>query len=443
MKYIGTRHKTGPVRFVDALWHPQATDGGLYMPAAIPELPAPVLRNMSSMSVAEIAYVVFNAFLGGEFSASKIKQIVEDVYNFDIPIVRLDSSTYIAELFGGPTLAFKDFGARAMARLLRETSDREGAQPVNVMIATTGNTGSAVANALAGAKGINVFIVFPRGTATRALENQFTTPGGNIYPVEVSGSIDLCYELVSRALSDVELNSKFTMMSANSGNIARLIGQTVPWFYSVSRLIEMKNGNNGITVSVPAGNLGNLTAGLIAHRMGLKIDRIISCENANDYLRRAMKTSDFEPRTATPTLAYAADKSLPTNMERIFSLCNGDISVLEKYVTPVSVSDPDIISAINSCFERYNYLLDPHSAMAYAGLETNISPDDTGLVMATAHPAKSLTAMNAITGRHIELPLQLNRFMGRPDYRIRIRPVYSALRRVIMDANATENQNHQ
>lgn len=435
MKYISTRHNSPQVSFAHAMWHPQAPDGGLYLPEFIPSLPKPVLDNMADMTMAEIGYVVFNAALGSDFTSSEIKEIVERAYNFQAPVVHLNERIAVLELFEGPTLAFKDFGARVTARLLEKTLSSAQGKPVNILIATTGNTGSAMANALAGVKNVNLFVVFPRGTATRALENQFTTPGGNIYPVEVSGSIDACSTLVATALSDPELNGRFKMLTVNSGNIARLLGQTVYYFYGVSRLTANMREAQPIVVSVPSGNLGNLTAGILSKRMGLDISRFIACENSNDYLRRALLAEDFTPRAALPTLAYAADKSVPTNLERILDLYSEDIRKLIEEVTPVTVSDPQIIEAINDCYDRFGYLLDPHSAMAYYGLNEEMHENETGLILATAHPAKSLTAMSAITGRPVEMPLQLNKFMGRPDHRERIKPIYSALKKIIIDAN--------
>lgn len=431
MVYTSTRHNSPGVSFTEALWHTHAPDGGLYVPRTVSVLPEPVLANMAEMTLSEIGFVVFKAALENEFSSAEIKDIVERAYNFSVPLVELDEQTTVMELFNGPTLAFKDFGARAIARLLEKTALRNSDKPVNLLIATTGNTGSAMANAFAGMKNINVFIVFPRGTATRALENQFTTVGNNIYPIEVSGSIDACLTLVATALNDPELNARYTMLSVNSGNIARLLGQTVYYFYGVSRMLAKHGRNSKVVVSVPSGNLGNLTAGVLAARMGLGISRFIACENKNDYLRRAIIAEDFTPRAAMPTLAYAADKSVPTNIERILDLYADDTERLIREVTPVSVSDPQIIEAINDCYDRYNYLLDPHTAMAYYGLKEEIRPGEAGLVLATAHPAKSLTAMTAITGRPLEMPLQLNKFMGRPDYRVRIKPVYSILKNII------------
>ncbi|MCH5219017.1 MAG: threonine synthase [Muribaculaceae bacterium] len=433
MKYISTRHNSPSVGLIEALWHPLAPDNGLYLPESVPELPKAVLDNMAEMSMAEIGYVVFKALLGEEFTSVAIKKFSEEVYSFPAPMVELNNQMSVLELFEGPTLAFKDFGARAIAGLLRMTTARHGDKPVNILIATTGNTGSAIANALAGVPNMNVFVVFPRGTATRALESQFTTRGGNIYPIEVSGSIDSCHTLVVTAMSDMELNERSVMLSVSSGNIARLIGQTVYYFYGVSRMMARERKGRQVVVSLPAGNLGNLTAGILAKRMGLDINHFIACENANNYLSRALLNDDFVPHAAQPTLAYAADKSVPTNIERLFDLYKDDVEQLLADVKPVTVSDAGIIEAINECYSRYDYLLDPHTALAYYGLNQNIRHDQTGLILATAHPAKSLTAMSAITGRPLELPLQLNKFMGRPDYRQRIKPVYSSLREIIIE----------
>ena len=435
MKYSSTRRDSPLVTFEEALWQPKAKDGGLYIPENIPILPKAVLRNMADMTMAEIGYVVFKAILAEEFTSAEIKEIVESAYNFPAKLVELDDSRSVIELFQGPTLAFKDFGARATSAFLRLTVARAD-RPVNVFIATTGNTGSAMANALAGLKNVNVFIAFPRGTATRALENQFTTVGSNIHAVEVNGDIDACYTLIEAALNDEELNKRYIQISVNSGNIARLLGQTVYYFYAVSRILaEERLQGKKVVISLPAGNLGNLTAGIIAKKMGLEIERFIACENANNYLTRVLTSDDFRPIRSIPTLAYAADKSVPTNIERILHLYSDSSERLMSEIFPVSVSDAQIIEAINHCYDRYRYLIDPHTAMAYFGLMHNLRDDEIGLILATAHPAKSLTAMSAITGRPIELPLQLNRFMGRPDLRVRIRPVYQALRALIIEVN--------
>lgn len=431
MLFSSTRHTSPSISFTQALWQNKAPDGGLYIPNPIPLLPKPVLANMPEMTLAEIAYVVFKAILGNEFSSVQIKDAVERAYNFPAPVRELDSRISVIELFEGRTLSFKDFGARITARFLEQTLEKTDGRPVKVLIATTGNTGGAIANALSDIRGIDVYIVFPRGTATRALENQFTTPGGNIHPIEISGSIDACYTLVATALSDVELKEKYNLLSLNSGNVARLIGQTVYYFYGVSR-IKANDPRQPVVVSLPCGNLGNLTAGVIAKRMGLDIERFIACENNNDYLHRALLAEDFTPRAAAPTIAYAADKSVPTNIERILDLYGDNIEKMNSDIDTVTVSDPEIIEAVRQCYDKYGYTADPHTAMAYFGMKEKLRDKEHGLIMATAHPAKSLTAMTAITGRPLEMPNQLNRFTGREDHRVRLKPAYQPFKQFII-----------
>lgn len=391
MKYTSTRHNSPAASFKNALLYPLAADGGLYLPESIPTIPAPVIANMSDMTLAEIGYVVLRAAVGDEYTSSDIKLIVDRALSFETPIVPLTENVSVLELFDGPTLAFKDFGARIMGCLLDiDNENVSSSRPLNILIATTGNTGSAIASALRRVKNVNVFIVFPRGTAGRALESQFTTLGGNIYPIEVNGSLDACQTLVATALNDPELQKSYNLSSANSGNIARILGQTIYYFYGVSRLLaDAPRGRRKVAVAVPAGNLGNLTAGIIAKRMGLPVERFIACENSNDYLTRALVKEDFEPHPATPTLAYAADKSVPTNLERILDLYDADLDALLRDIKPVASTDADIIASINECHSRFGYLIDPHTALAYKGMKDCLADDESGLILATAHPAKA------------------------------------------------------
>ena len=436
MRFISTRHNTPSVSLVEAMYRPIAQDGGLYMPESLPVLPHAVIDNMKEMTIAEIGYVVLNALLGDYFSSSELKQLAESALNFPVPMATLDNGISILELFEGPTLSFKDFGARIMARLLELAFKPTEGQKLNIVMATTGNTGSAMASALAGIKNVNVFVVFPRGTAGRALESQFTTLGGGIIPVEVNGTIDDCHAMVASALRDTSINSQLKILSANSINIARLLGQTIYYFYGVCHLPDFGTRRfEPVTLSIPAGNLGNLSACLIAKNMGLDIGKVIAAENANNYLTRAIIEEDFEPRRAIPTLAYAADKSVPTNFERILDLVDGDAEKLRAQIQPMSFSDSDIIRIINDCRRETGYLLDPHSALAYAGLKAVLKPGEQGLMLATAHPAKSLDAMTLITGRPIDLPLQLTTFMTGHDHRVKIAPSTWGLRRLILDAN--------
>lgn len=436
MKYSSTRHISPDVSFCEAVIHPFATDGGLYLPSAVPVLPSAVLENMADMTLAEIGYVVLNAYIGDEFTSNEIKDIADRAFTFPVNITGLADDKFVAELFEGPTLAFKDFGARVLARVLEILCQRRRdagiSRGFNVIMATTGNTGSAVANALTGVKGVNVYVVFPKGTATRALENQFTTPGGNVHAIEVNGTIDQCQSMVSAAIFDRELTANADLISAGSANIARILGQSVYYFYVVSRVLRiLKDDSRKVVVALPCGSLGNLTAGLLSQRMGLGISRFLCCENANDYLTRAIGNEDFTPVPAVPTLAYAADRSVPTNVERILDLFPGGDDEFASTIFPFSVSDAEIINAITDCYARYNYLPDTHTAMAYYGMVNGVNEGEVAVMLATAHPAKSLTAMSAITGRPIELPLQLTRFMGKEDKRVRIKPLYQVLKRII------------
>ena len=421
----------------DAVLRSTPPTGGLYMPCSLPVIPAPFFMNFGEMSFDEIAYVIANQLFGNDIPAATLKHIVDDAFNFPVPLVQVSENTYAIELFHGPTLAFKDFGARFMARLLSHLHmGRNGkgqSSKLNVLVATNGNTGSAVANGFAGISGVEVYVLFPRGHAGRQLESQFTTLGGNIHALEVQGSIDDCHSIVAQAFADEALNAVAALTSANSVNIVRLLPQTFYYFYAMAALRARLPHNARVTVAIPSGNLGNLTAAVTARRMGLAIDRIIACENANGFLTSMLHTLSMPdtPR-AIPTLACGADKGRPSNIERLLHLCGGSALGIANELEAYSFSDAEIISAVNTCYDRNNYTIDPHTALAWQGLEQHLAPGETGLMVATGHPAKSLTAMSAITGRAMDLPLQLTRFMAGSDLRKKIPPVYPALRDIIL-----------
>lgn len=430
MQYISTENIHAPVPLRTAMLGSNPGDGGLYWPSVLPVIPQAFFNNFAGMSFAEIAYVVANSLFGEEIHSTELKKIVDASFNFEVPVVHVGDDLYSLELFHGPTLAFKDFGARFMARVMQSLVRRRGLESgrINMLIATTGNTAGAVANALHGVEGVELFILFPRGVAGRQLEAQFTTLGGNVHALEVQGSIDDCQALVAQAYADVELNRQLTITSANSANILRLLPQTFYYFHGMARMAAMLPRNKEITVAIPAGNLGNLVAALAARRMGLRMPSVIAAENANDFLTRSMAAGGIEtvPARAIPTLAYAADKSRPSNLSRLHHLRDDDF-------TAVSVNDAGIIDAVNDCLGRYNYVIDPHTALAYHALQHYKPTGNAGLMVATAHPAKSLTAMNAITGRAMDLPLQLTRFMTGRDLRHRIAPTYDALRATLTE----------
>lgn len=441
MQYISTNHKTEPVNVVTAIAASHAADGGMYWPESLPVIPRAFFNNFAEMTFPEIAYVIADRLFGDVLHAVEIKKIVDGSFNFPVPIVQVADNLWSLELFHGPTLAFKDFGARFMARMLRLFLEKGKVQAgtdgkLHVLVATTGNTGSATANAFAGIPGVEVYVLFPRGVVSRQLEAQFTTLGGNVHPLEVQGTIDDCHALVAQAFSDPTIAGRLALTSANSVNIVRLLPQTFYYFYAMSRMPQLAGPHTPVTVAVPAGNLGNLTAAVAAKKMGLHIGRIIAAENTNSYLTELLREGvEPGPARAIPTLSYAADKSTPTNLPRLRQVCGAqsDIRPLREAVSAISLSDADVIEGVNHCLDNHRYIIDPHTALAYQALRRTLPDGYAGLMLATAHPAKSLTAMNAITGRAMDLPLQLTKFMSDRDYRIPIMPTYAALQKILLE----------
>jgi threonine synthase len=435
MQYNSTQRRSPRASLAEAVMQSRADDGGLYMPQHLPVIPDAFFKNFAEMTFAEIAYVLGNLLYGPEISSANIKHIVEQSFNFDVPIVQVADNIYSLELFHGPTMAFKDFGARFMARMLPHIPNitKPGrSKKLHVLIATTGNTGSAIANGFAGIDGVEVYILFPRGRVSRQLEAQFTTVGGNIHAIEVLGNIDDCQRMVRQAYEDTELCAKAALTSANSLNIARLLPQTFYYFYGMAKLQHHMHRGQRLVVSLPCGNLGNLVGAVISKRMGLPISRIVACENANSFLTDYMRTGQVTEHRAVPTLAYAADKGTPTNFERLTWLYDGSLERMSTDIEAHAYGDADIISAVNTCYDRHGYTCDPHTALAYCGLQHSLREGETGLMLATAHPAKSLDAMTAITGRAMDMPLQLTHFMDGIDRREQMSANYKQLRQKIL-----------
>lgn len=437
MQYISTGHNSPSTSLKQAVLCSNAPDGGLYLPASLTPITEAFFRNYQGMTAAEIAYVLATHLFGEDIPASILKEMVDRTIAFDMPLRRIDDNIYVLELFGGPTLTFKDIGARFMASMLKYIGT--GRRPLNIIVASCGNTAGAIANAMAPLSSVNVFVLFPRNSSNRQLERQYTTLGGNIHAIEIHGSIDDCHTLMRRALADDQLRRISMMTCANSANIGRLLPETFYYFYGVAQLLSrLEQRNPEIVAAVPCGNLGNLTGGIISKRLGLPVSRFIACENANDSFNETLQAGHILPhRQSIPTLAYATDKANPTNLPRILDLYHGDFDAIRNDITSVCVNDAAIIESVNGCYRDTGYMCDPHTAMAYYGLRKHLKPGQTGLLLATAHPAKSLTAMNAITGRAMELPLQLNTFMTGQDHRIRITPNYDVLRHIIVENTPT------
>lgn len=410
MNYYSTNHISPVVSLETAVTKGLAADGGLYMPEEIHRLPDGFFDNISGMTFTEIANVVANNLFGDDIDGESLKKIVSDTLDFDCPTVRVTDNIYSLELFHGPTLAFKDVGARFMARMLQHFHKDSGGRTVNVLVATSGDTGSAVANGFLNVDGIRVFVLYPKGKVSKIQECQFTTLGGNITAIEVDGTFDDCQRLVKGAFTDTDLNGKLILTSANSINVARFLPQTFYYFYGYARLRAM-GVTDDIVVCVPSGNFGNLCAALISHRMGLPIKRFIAANNSNDVFLEYLRTGTYTPRASVPTIANAMDVGDPSNFARILDLYGHDYSLIKSLISGTRFSDSEIKDTMRLCYDRYGYVLDPHGACAFGALYQQLYEGETGLFCETAHPAKFIDTVEGALESRIEIPAKLKSFM--------------------------------
>lgn len=410
MKYYSTNHQTPDATLQEAVVKGLAADRGLYMPASIPVLPADFYETIDTLSFPEIAFRVAEAFFGQDVPADTLKQLVYDTLNFDVPAVPVHDDLYSLELFHGPTLAFKDVGGRFMARLLGYFIRREGQQPVNVLVATSGDTGSAVANGFLGVEGIHVYVLYPQGKVSEIQEKQFTTLGQNITALEVDGTFDDCQALVKRAFLDADLNAHLKLTSANSINVARFLPQAFYYFYAYAQLKRAGKADN-LVVCVPSGNFGNLTAGLFAQRMGLPIRRFIAANNRNDIFYQYLQTGEYRPRPSVATLANAMDVGDPSNFARILDLYGHSHAAIAADISGATYTDEQIRATVKAVYDKTGYLLDPHGACGYRALRESLQPGETGLFLETAHPAKFLATVEDIIGAPVAVPAKLQAFM--------------------------------
>ena len=369
------------------------------------------------MSFKEIARNVADAFFGEDVDAESLKRIVYDTLSFDCPIHKVDDNIYALELFHGPTLAFKDVGARFMARLLQYFIKREDQKgEVNVLVATSGDTGSAVANGFLGVDGIHVYVLYPKGKVSKIQESQFTTLGKNITAIEVDGVFDDCQALVKNAFMDKELNDHMRLTSANSINVARFLPQAFYYFNAYARLkeqglLKFDGGVSNMVMCTPSGNFGNITAGLFGKRMGLPIKHFIAANNANDIFYNYLQTGKYEPKPSKQTLANAMDVGDPSNFARVYDLYNGSWEAIKKDISGATYSDDNIRETMKECYQRTGYVLDPHGACGYRALREQLKPGDIGVFCETAHPAKFKEKVDAIIGADIPIPERLAAFM--------------------------------
>ncbi len=410
MKYYSTNKKADNATLQEAVVKGLASDRGLFMPEVIKQLPESFFDKMKDLSFQEIAYTVADAFFGEDVDAASLKEIVYDTLSFDVPLVHVNDNIYSLELFHGPTLAFKDVGARFMSRLLGYFIKKEGQKEVNVLVATSGDTGSAVANGFLGVNGIHVYVLYPKGKVSPIQECQFTTLGKNITALEVDGVFDDCQALVKSAFMDKELNEHMKLTSANSINVARFLPQAFYYFYAVAQLHKL-GIKKDIVICVPSGNFGNITAGLFGKRMGMPVKRFIAANNKNDIFYQYLKTGVYSPRPSVQTIANAMDVGDPSNFARVLALYGNSHEAITSEIAGCTYTDDQIRESLKKCYQQHHYLLDPHGAVGYRALSEYLQPNETGVFLETAHPAKFKETVESIIGENVEIPAKLQAFM--------------------------------
>jgi threonine synthase len=431
MKWISTRKQSPPVPFIDALFAGTAPDGGLYFPDRFEPLPPGTLESFRTADLVDIGTVVGTHLLAGDISEHDMRAIVQDALDFSIPLVQVSDRAWVLELFHGPTLAFKDVGARVQARLLHHFTD---GTPLTILVATSGDTGSAVADAFHGVPESRVFVLYPQGQVTDVQEAQMASLGGNITAVAVRGTFDDCQRLVKEAFADDEVRKRVWLTPANSINLGRLLPQVI-YYFLLARLLEpsafarASADRADLIVSVPSGNFGNLTAGLIANRLGLPVRRFVAATNVNDVVPEYLRTGIYTPRPSMRTVANAMDVGAPSNFERIRAMYDDSIDRIREDLDGAAFDDATVVAEIGKVHRERKYLLDPHGAIAWLGLQEQLEkhPGATGVFLATAHPAKFREVVEPAIGAKVPLPAALSDAIARPRQSAHIDADYAAL----------------
>lgn len=435
MKYYSTNKQAPLATLGEAVVKGLAGDKGLYMPEFIDTLDEETIAEMKHMSFHEIACTVAQAFFGDDIEPETLDEIVRDTLSFETPVVPVDDQIFSLELFHGPTLAFKDVGARFMARILGYFIKKEGLKQVNVLVATSGDTGSAVANGFLGVPGIHVYVLYPKGKVSPIQECQFTTLGQNITALEVDGTFDDCQALVKSAFMDKELNAHMKLTSANSINVARFLPQSFYYFNAYAQLDRLEKADE-LVISVPSGNFGNITAGLFAYWMGLPIKRFIAANNQNDVFLEYLESGVYSPRPSIPTIANAMDVGDPSNFARIldlFSIYGDPHKAICELVSGYRFTDEEIEFTIKRVQQEEDYLLDPHGACGYQALiQYGLDEGETGLFLETAHPAKFKGTVDRILDADIEIPAKLQTFMKGEKQSISLSKEFAAFKAYLM-----------
>ena len=420
MKYYSTNKKSPEATLEKAVVKGLAEDKGLYMPERIKPLSKNFYNNIEKLTFQEIAYNVADSFFGEDVDAESLKRIVYDTLQFDCPVVKVTENIYTLELFHGPTLAFKDVGARFMARLLQYFLNKGGEyaansnctknKNVNVLVATSGDTGSAVANGFLGVDGIHVYVLYPKGKVSPIQECQFTTLGRNITAIEVDGVFDDCQALVKNAFMDEEINAHIKLTSANSINVARFLPQAFYYFNAYARMKELGLEEN-LVMCVPSGNFGNICSALFGKRMGLPVKRFVAANNANDVFFKYLQNGVYEPMASVQTIANAMDVGDPSNFARIYDLYNGSHAEISKDISGATYSDAEIAETMKACYQQTGYVLDPHGACGFQALTDTLQDGEIGVFCETAHPAKFKDTVDSILNTDINIPERLQAFM--------------------------------
>ena len=414
MKLYSTNNKDLRVSFQEAVFNSLPTDKGLYMPEIIPQLDPAFIRNIQQYSLQEIAFTVANALIGDDIPEVDLKAIIADAINFDAPVKFLSADTAVLELFHGPSYAFKDFGARFMSRVMGYFST-QGDKLLDVLVATSGDTGGAVALGFLGVEGTRVTILYPKGKVSKVQEEQLTTNGQNIRALEVEGTFDDCQALVKTAFNDKDLNEALRLTSANSINIARLIPQTFYYFWAYAQL--KSQGMSEVVFTVPSGNFGNIGAGLLAYKMGLPVKHFVAGTNVNDTVPRFLQSGAYTPKPSVQTLANAMDVGNPSNWVRIQDMFHNNLEELRAIISSYTYNDEETVKAMAELYERYKYIACPHTAIAY--LASNQYRQDkpgeyASVFLSTAHPCKFPDAISEDVFAKIELPKGAEDLAGKP-----------------------------
>lgn len=434
MKFYSTNNENKFVTFKEAVLKGLADDGGLFMPEFIPQLDSAFINNLENYSFQQTAFYVASKFIEDEISEDELKRIIERAVNFPAPLAALNDSLNILELFHGPTLAFKDFGARFMAETISHFNS-ENSEKLNILVATSGDTGSAVAGGFYGKENINVYLLYPSGKVSEIQERQLTTWGGNITALEIEGTFDDCQRLVKAAFVDEDIVSKKKLSSANSISIARLLPQI---FYYFEAYKQLKDKSKKTIVCVPSGNLGNLTAGLFSKRMGLPIDKFIGATNMNDIFTKYINTGSFEPRASVQTLSNAMDVGNPSNFARIINAYKNIYNEIKDDIYSATFTDDETIEGIKEVYSKYGYIIDPHGAVGYLAVEKYLKENSienaNSIVLETAHPSKFLNTVENAINVKVEIPARLEECLHKEKQSIFLSNEYDIFKEYLISA---------